>query len=357
MNDSGPIHVLVSIVLFFQCFVFTVAIFAVNPFFAIVAVADFYCFVFHIDYAKKLKNKKPMIVAEQEPEQPAVLEDKNTEFGTYHYSFKKENKTVSKTKLGAYDQSLGNNNETERTAKADSFSGQSNQADSADVNSGAIMGADGKMYYTGTNIDDDNQKRESRSDEQQRSNAEYSKESSEFSMPDSSTINDFFGKSGVGHEKNSSVFQKEPETNSKGTRSFSNDQTSSASKTPYLGRKIEIQTKGRISYYFGLVETYRSAYDWGLLDGAEEGEEYPLYEYKKLPCQLSQDEEKYSVYVDPGDGMKYLGTIPRASESETAIENGRKWHVEVDGGSTYIGTRKSYEKVWLPLHFYLIIEE
>ena len=357
MNDSAPIHVLVSIILFFQCFIFTVAIFAVNPLFAILAVADFYCFVFHIDYAKKLKKKKLLKVEAQEPRQSAVSENKDTESGTYHYSFKKETKIGPKTKLEAYDQSIGNNNDGARAAKDSAFNKQDYQTHNADANSGVFMGADGKLYFTEANRDDSGQKQEGHSEKRSKPNTEHSKEFSEFSIPDSSAINEFFGKTGVDRDKNDPVSPKEPDTKPKETHSFNRNQTPPVSGKPSIKRKLDIKTEGRIKYYFALVKTYKSAYDWGILDGAEEGEEYPLYEYKKLPCQLSQDEEKFSVYVEPDDGMKYLGTIPRTAESEAAIDKGSKWHVEVDGGSTYIGTGKSYEKVWLPLHFYLVIDE
>jgi hypothetical protein len=357
MNNSAPIHFLISAVMFFQCFIFTIAIFAVSPLFAILAVADLYCFVFHIDYARKLKKKKPLKTGTQESLRSAVSEDKSSESETNPYSLKKDTKIGPKTRLEAYDQSIGNTYKEGKAEKNSSPNKQDSQTENDDLNSGVFMGTDGKLYFTGANREVNNQKYESDSKEHSKADIEYDKEFSDFSMPDSSTINVFFGKTGVDHEKDDFTFSKEPEEKPKDTQSLNNSQSSSTSEMPFIKGKLDIKTEGRIKFYFSLIETYKSAYDWGILDGAEEGEEYPLYEYKKLPCQLTQDEEKFTVYVDPGDGMKYLGIIPRTTESERAIENGRKWHVEVDGGSTYIGKGKSYEKVWLPLHFYLVIGE
>lgn len=108
--------------------------------------------------------------------------------------------------------------------------------------------------------------------------------------------------------------------------------------------------------YFGLIDKYYSAYVQGLLDDPEDGE-YPLYVYKKLDCKLEQtDDVKYKVFVNTDHGWSYAGFVDRSSFLDDDIDNMKSWHVEVDGGSTYIASGGKYEKVWLPLHFTLVIE-
>lgn len=126
------------------------------------------------------------------------------------------------------------------------------------------------------------------------------------------------------------------------------------SKHP-IRHRYKIYSVRHFEDYFGLISEYYSAYDQGLLDDPEDGE-YPLYEYRNLDCKLEQDETRYKVFVNTEQGWNYCGYMDKTVTLEYDIENMKSWHVEVDGGSTYVVVNGKYRKVWQPLHFTLVID-
>ncbi len=119
-------------------------------------------------------------------------------------------------------------------------------------------------------------------------------------------------------------------------------------------QRFKIYGINHLKHYFDIISEYKSAYDQNLLDGGEDGY-YPLYDYHPLDCKLEEEEHKYKVFVDVR-GWQYVGYLEKTDDLALAIEKMKTWHVEVDGGSTYVMKNNKYRKEWYPLNFTLVIE-
>lgn len=130
------------------------------------------------------------------------------------------------------------------------------------------------------------------------------------------------------------------------------------SRQPYSRFKITNDNRIYSSTYFAMIAEYQSAYDQGIYDQhIEDWEQYPLYTYKPLPCELAEDYNRFKVFIHVNDRKLYIGYLMKEEQLEYSIEHMKSWYVQVTGGSTYVGVKGKATKTWLPLQFTLVIRD